>query len=294
VKQRKEKGGKAKMRVLITGSSGQLGTEIAHQLVAAGHKPVGLDLIPGRYTTHLGTINDKTLLDELLSEVEGVIHIASLHARHLDHFSKQAFIDTNLSGLLTLLEGCANAKIRRLVYTSTTSVYGFAMVPTDRAVWVNEALTPRPRDIYDITKLAAEELCRNFALEEGLSTICLRTSRFFPEPPHLTALYRLYRGVDVRDVAAAHILALLATQPLQFDLFNVSASHPYQPDELVALLSNPMEVLTRYYPGLEQTFQQRGWPLPRRIDRVYVTSRIEQQLGFKARYNFEQYLEELA
>src|SRR6266550_4586005 len=50
-------------------------------------------------------------------------------------------------------------------------------------------------------------LRQHFALTMGLPVICLRTARFFPEPPELVALYRLYRGVDVRDAAAAHVLA---------------------------------------------------------------------------------------
>ncbi len=54
-------------------------------------------------------------------------------------------------------------------------------------------------------KIAAEELCRHFAFTMGLPSICLRTARFFPEAPELMALYRLYRGMDVRDAVAAQI-----------------------------------------------------------------------------------------
>jgi nucleoside-diphosphate-sugar epimerase len=276
------------LRILITGSSGQLGNEVARQL-AGEHEIVGLDLAPGQRTTHTGSVSDRALLDQILPGVEAVIHIASLHARHLHSHRKQDFIDTNISGILNLLECCVQAGVRRFVYTSTTSVYGFGMVPAGKAVWVTEALPLQPRDIYDITKIAAEELCRNFALETDLRVICLRTSRFFEEPEELIAAYRLYRGVDVRDVAAAHVLAVTNRQ-LKFDIFNISAHHLFQKSDLEDVLHNPLPVLERYYPGIEKAFVQRGWKLPASIDRVYVITKAIEQLGYRPKYNFEQLL----
>jgi len=279
------------MRILITGSSGQLGAEIARQL-STEHQIVGLDLLPGEWTTQAGSVTDRDLIFALAQKADAIIHTASLHARHLlAGASKQAFIETNISGTLHLLEAAVQSGIRRFVYTSTTSVYGFALVPTDKAVWVTEDLMPRPRDIYDITKLAAEELCRHFALAQGLPCICLRTSRFYPEPPERLAAYRLYRGADVRDVAAAHALAV-TNQEITFDLFNISARSPLQAEDMSALWRDAPSVLMERVPGIEARYAARGWALPAQIDRVYVTARAEQHLGYRPRYNFEEYMQD--
>lgn len=275
------------MRILLTGSSGQLGREIARQL-SARHEIMGLDRLPGPWTSRLGSVTDRATILALMPGIDAVIHTASLHARHLNEASKQDFIETNINGTLTLLEAAVQAKVRRFVYTSTTSVYGHALVPKDRAVWVTEDLTPQPRDIYDITKLAAEALCKHFAQAQGLPVICLRTSRFFPEPPELLARYRLYRGGDVRDIAAAHALAVTNTT-IQYDLFNISARSPLQESDLPDLWRDAPAVLRRM-PGIEQLFVRRGWMLPDRIDRVYVISRAEQRLGYQPRYNFAEYM----
>src|SRR2546423_6667744 len=137
------------MRILITGSSGQLGTEIARQL-SQKNKIIGIDVIPGAWTQHIMNITDRGAVDALMKDIDAVIHIASLHAPHLFTYSKQAFIDTNITGTLILLEAAARHRIQHFVYTSTTSLYGFALVPRGRAVWVMEELTPQPRDMYDI------------------------------------------------------------------------------------------------------------------------------------------------
>ncbi|MBN9390610.1 MAG: NAD(P)-dependent oxidoreductase [Chloroflexi bacterium] len=279
------------MRVLVTGSSGQLGNEVARQL-SSHNQVIGLDLIPGKYTNHLGDFGNLPTLAGLLEGVETVIHTASLHARHLNTHSKEDFIRVNISSLLQLLEQCVRNEVKRFVYTSTTSVYGFAMVPTDQAVWVTEKVTPQPRDIYDVTKIAAENLCQLFALEKGLKTICLRTSRFFPEPARLLALYRLYRGADVRDIAQAHVLAA-SNRDIDFDIFNISANHPFQESDMAALFSAPQPVLRQYFPGIEKIFQSRGWPLPQTIDRVYVTRHAQERLGYQPRYNFEEFIKSL-
>lgn len=254
------------MRILLTGSSGQLGAEIARQL-SADHKIIGLDRLPGQWTSQVGSITDRETIFALMQGIDVVIHTASLHARHINDASKQDFIDTNISGMLNLLEAAVQAGVRRFVYTSTTSVYGYALVPTERAVWVTEDLTSQPRDIYDITKLAAEALCKHFAEAQGLPVICLRTSRFFPEPPELLALYRLYRGADVRDIAAAHALAA-TNSSIQYDLFNISARSPVQESDMPELWRDAPAVLSRRVPGIEQLFARRGWTLPERIDRV--------------------------
>src|SRR5947208_12250654 len=136
------------MRILITGSSGQLGAAIAQQL-SPDHELVGIDMVPGKWTRHVININERETLFYLAKGMDVIIHIASLHHPQLATHSQQAFIDTNVTGTLNLLEAGRQAGIQRFVYTSTTSLYGHAMVSPNKAVWVTEDLQPRPRDIYD-------------------------------------------------------------------------------------------------------------------------------------------------
>jgi UDP-glucose 4-epimerase len=275
------------MRILITGSSGQLGMEIAQQL-SSQHAIIGIDLVEGVWTHHRVNIVDREAVRRLMKGIDAVIHIASLHAPHLAVESSQAFIDVNITGTLNLLEAATDERVRRFVYTSTTSLYGFALIPDAQAVWVTEELTPQPRDMYDITKRAAEDLCQHFARACGLPTICLRTSRFFPEAVPLMAFYRLYRGVDVRDVARAHVLAV-TNQEILFDIFNISAQSPFEPSDLPALLHDAPSVLRNKIPEVLSFFTQQGWPLPGSIDRVYVIERARRLLGYQPRYNFQEY-----
>ncbi len=274
------------MRILITGSSGQLGAEIARQL-SSQHDIIGIDLVEGVWTHHRVNIVDREAVRSLMKGIDAVIHIASLHTPHLGVVSKQAFIDVNITGTLNLLETATDERVRRFVYTSTTSLYGFALIPNAQAVWVTEELTPQPRDMYDITKRAAEDLCQHFARAYGLPTICLRTSRFFPEAVPLMAFYRLYRGVDVRDVARAHVLAV-TNQEILFDLFNISAQSPFEPGDLPALLHDAPSVLRNKVPEALSFFTQQGWALPESIDRVYVIERARRLLGYQPRYNFQE------
>lgn len=274
------------MRILITGSSGQLGAEIARQL-SAQHDLIGIDWVEGVWTHHRVNIVDRGAMRSLMKGIDAVIHSASLHAPHLATESSQAFIDVNLTGTLNLLEAATDEGVRRFVYTSTTSLYGFALIPNGQAVWVTEALTPQPRDMYDITKRAAEDLCQHFARTYGLPTICLRTSRFFPEAVPLMAFYRLYRGVDVQDAASAHVLAVI-NQEILFDIFNISAQSPFEPGDLPALLHDAPSVIESKIPEALSFFTRQGWTLPRSIDRVYIIERARRQLGYQPRYNFRE------
>jgi nucleoside-diphosphate-sugar epimerase len=92
------------MRVLVTGSAGHLGEALMRLLPSAGHQVVGLDLAPSPFTTYVGSICDRAFVHRCLSEVDAVLHTATLHKPHVVTHPRQAFIDTNISGTLNLLE----------------------------------------------------------------------------------------------------------------------------------------------------------------------------------------------
>ncbi|MFB3895390.1 MAG: NAD-dependent epimerase/dehydratase family protein [bacterium] len=278
------------MRILVTGTSGKIGSTIAEYLQSQ-HEIIGLDLVPGKFTTVYGDIADRVLVSKIMPGVEAIIHTASLHAPHVATHSEAEFIHTNVDGVRVLLDMAQKHGVTRFVYTSTTSVYGDAMVSPHCAVWVTEDLEPQPRDIYDQTKLAAEALCRDASIQHAIHCIVLRMSRCFPEPPHLMASYRLYRGVDARDVAQAHALALFKPEE-HYRIYNISALSPFQKEDLETLATNPEIVIQKRCPMMILEFHRRGWPLPQRIDRVYVIDRAQKELGLVPKYGFAEYLVE--
>jgi nucleoside-diphosphate-sugar epimerase len=275
-------------RVLLTGSSGRVGTAIAHRL-ALDCEVVGMDLVPGAFTTVLGSIEDATALAHAMQGVEAVVHTAALHAPHVGNVPAARFVTVNVDATRRLLELAHENGVKRLVYTSSTSVYGHALVRHGEARWVTEELPPRPRDIYDQTKLAAEALVRAAGEGGGMTCTILRMSRSFPEPDHLVATYRLYRGVDLRDVADAHALAL-ERRGSACETFNVSARSPFRQDDCAALMTEPWRVVCRGAPEADAAYRSRGWPQPACIDRVYVTAKAEAGLGYCPRFNFRELL----
>ena len=162
--------------------------------------------------------------------VTAVLHAATLHKPHVATHSRQDFVDVNVTGTLNLLEEAAAAGVTAFVFTSTTSVFGDALVPPpgEPAAWVTEDVIPVPKNIYGVTKAAAEDLCQLFARNHSLRVIVLRTSRFFPEEDDNRAIREgyadanvkanefLYRRVDIEDVVSAH---LLATEPRAISRF---------------------------------------------------------------------------
>lgn len=271
------------MRVLLTGSSGYIGEAVARRLEDEA-EVLGLDSRPGPFTTHIGDIGDRGIVETLLVGVEAVIHTASLHAPHVGHETPAAFEQTNVRGTRNLLDCALRASVQRFVYTSTTSVYGCSGRTEGPAQWVTEDTRPKPLDIYDTTKLKAEGLCRE-ASGAGMKSICLRVSRCFPEAESLVAFYRLYRGVDKRDVAEGHLLALTA-EVVSFDIFNLSGPTPFTVEDCERLWNDPWSVIEKAYPEARSWYQTRGWPRPKRIDRVYVIEKARRRLGYRPLCDF--------
>ena len=296
------------MRVLLTGSSGWLGRYLAPRLRALGHELTGLDVAPGTDTDVVGSVADRPLIDRLFGErgIEAVIHGGALHKPDIIRYPNQAFIDVNSSGTLNLLEAAVASGASRFVFTSTTSLMISTAIREARgetAVWIDEEMAPlEPRNIYGVTKLAAEQLCRLIHADHGLPVIILRTSRFFPEDDdtHLTlsgenmkANELLHRRLTVEDAAEAHIVALERAPEIGFGTFIASAPTPFTRDEVAALKADAPAVIARHFPDAAALYARRGWELPSSIDRVYDAGLAERVMGFRCKTDFAAVLEAL-
>ena len=137
------------MKLLVTGSSGHLGEALMRTLRAHGAEPLGLDIKPSAFTDCVGSITDRDFVRECVSQVDGILHTATLHKPHVGTHSRQDFVDTNISGTLNLLEEAVANGNKAFVFTSTTSVFGDSMKPAkgEPAVWVTEDLKPKPKNI---------------------------------------------------------------------------------------------------------------------------------------------------
>ena len=211
----------ANMKVLVTGSAGHLGEALVRTLLDLNQDVLGLDILDSPLTTHVGSITDRAFVKRLMAGVQTVFHAAALHKPHVATHPRQEFVDTNVTGTLNLLEEATLAGVESLIFTSTTSVFGHALVPPPGApaAWITEETTPVPKNIYGVTKAAAEELCQLFHRNQGMACIVLRTSRFFPEEDdnktvretygdeNAKANEYLFRRVDLEDVVSAHLLA---------------------------------------------------------------------------------------
>lgn len=281
-----------KKKVLVTGSSGRVGRAI-HIRLSSRFDVSGLDRQPSSTAAWVGDLESPGLLEWALQDVDTVVHTAALHAPHVPHVSEAEFRRVNVDGTRRLLDAATAAGVRRFVFTSTTALYGDAATPAGCAGWVDEALPPEPRTIYHRTKLEAEALLREAALAGGPSLRILRMSRCFPEPANVMALFRLHRGVDARDVAAAHEAAMQHDGP-PCETFVVSGATPFVPEDAEALWHDAPTVLARRAPALVAAFAARGWRLPARIDRVYNPEAAGRELGWYPRYGPNEVLAMLA
>jgi len=280
-----------KETVLITGSSGQSGKAIV-KLLSSTYNIIGFDIIGGEFTTQIGNLTDWATIKEITKGVSAIIHTASLHAPHIKTHPREDFVDTNIKGTLYLLEAAKLNDVRKLIYTSTTSLYGESLENPDKAVWVTEEIQTKARDIYDITKLTAEEICKDFFNPDKLQTISLRVSRFWDEPLDKKLFYRMYRGVDVRDVAMAHKLAIDKNID-SFEIFNISAQSIFEISDIFELRKNLYSLLKKRYPKIIELFSKRGWRLPNYIDRVYVIDKARKQLDYNPVYNIDKMIDQL-
>lgn len=295
------------MKILVTGSAGHLGEALVRTIQNTDNEAVGIDLLDSEFTNLVGSIVDRDFVKQCIDGVDAVIHTATLHKPHIATHARQAFIDTNITGTLNLLEEAADAGLRRFVYTSTTSAFGTALVPPESgpAAWITEEVQPVPKNIYGVTKSAAEDLCQLIHRKQSLPCIVLRTSRFFPEEDDSKAMREmfsddnakaneyLFRRVDLEDAVSAHLCAVDRAPEIGFERYIVSATSPFEREDLFDLRTGAPSVVRRRVPKYEAVFQRRGWRMFPNIDRVYVNRKARDDLGWQPNYDFGRVVDQI-
>jgi UDP-glucose 4-epimerase len=295
------------MRILVTGSAGHLGEALVRVLGQEGHDVRGLDILASAFTGVVGSIADRAVVRDCVRGVDAVLHAATLHKPHVGSHGRADFVETNVTGTLNLLEESVAAGVERFVFTSTTSAFGRALTPPPGApaAWITEDVAPVPRNIYGVTKTAAEDLCELVHRDHRLPCLILRTSRFFPEADdrddvrasyddaNLKVNELLYRRVDLEDVVSAHRLALERAPEIGFGRYIVSATTPFTRDDLAELRTDAPAVVRRRFPHYEAVYERRGWRMFPSLERVYVNERARRELGWVPRYDFAHVLDRL-
>jgi len=303
------------MRILVTGSSGWLGQTLVPRLRQDGHRVVGLDPVPHALTDIVGTIADRDTVRRAIREhgIEAIVHSGALHKPNIVTHSATDFVQVNVQGTLNLLEEAVapGSTIDRFVMTSTTSLMISKEVRAgrdggaDAAAWMTEEVAPlRPRNIYGVTKYAAENLCRMMHELHGLPLVILRTGRFFPEEDDMAhaisqsgentkANELLFRRATVEDMAEAHVAALAHAPDLRFDNFIIGPRTPFSRADCAELIHDAPAVVRRYFPDYPEIYARLGWSMFQSIDRVYDAARAFERMGFACRTGFAQKLAEL-
>jgi len=295
------------MKVLVTGSSGHLGEALVRTLRHLQYDVVSVDILESPFTTHVGSITGCSFLKHCMKGVQTVFHAATLHKPHVVTHGLQDFVDTNITGTLNLLQEAVAEGVESFLFTSTTSVFGDALVPPAGApaAWITEDVAPVPKNIYGVTKAAAEDLCQLFYRNHGLPCLILRTSRFFPEDDdnrkmreaysgeNLKANEFLFRRVDLEDAVSAHLAASQRARSIGFGRYIISATTPFLPEDLSDLRADAPRVVERRLPGYRTVYEERGWRMLPSIDRVYVNERARRELGWEPHYDFQFVVERL-
>jgi nucleoside-diphosphate-sugar epimerase len=158
----------------ISGGAGFLGLHLARRLLANGHEVRSLDLVPlGEPALDVrelrGDIRDETAARELVAGARILVHAAAA----LPIRGSRAEIESvNVDGTLTLLSAAAEAGVRRVVFVSSTAVYG---VPEKHPIEEGDPLAGVGH--YGESKIAAEDVCRAF-MRRGLDCVILRPRTF--------------------------------------------------------------------------------------------------------------------
>ncbi len=302
-------------RILVIGGAGFIGSFVVAELLKHPVKEVIVydNLTRGKLSNlkeqlqdprcymypNGGDVRDTDLLDDAMQGVDGVVHLAAMWLLHCKDYPRTAF-HVNIEGTYNVLEACVRNKVKRLVYSSSASVYGDAV-----EVPMTEDHPFNNRNFYGATKIAGEAMCRATYDRYGLSYVGLRYMNVYGPHQDQTAAYtgvipvmlnkidaneaptingdgsQAYDFIYVEDVARCNVLSLQAEVTDEF--YNVGTGVQTSIRELCNL------ILKLKSSDLEVTYKPYSEDDARRLvqNRIGSPDKAIKDLGFEFAYDLE-------
>ncbi|MCD6361413.1 MAG: NAD(P)-dependent oxidoreductase [Armatimonadetes bacterium] len=275
------------LRVLLTGGGGLVGRRLA-PLLRERHEVTHFDVRdPGDGLPCVeGDLRDAELVREACRGMDVVVHVAGIHGPAWRELGDHALFEINVTGTYNILQGAAQAGVRRVVFTSSIHATGRAPMPPPYLP-VDEELPREPLDVYGLSKQLGERMCRYVAQVHGLSVIRLRPGWIAPEDADMPRQFtKVFYGVDVRDVAQAHALAVEAPADVRDEVMLVTAASPLCGVPAERYFADPAGTLERFYPGIRAMLEAGTLALPGQQE-WHSIERARRLLGYRPRHNFE-------
>lgn len=306
------------MAVLITGGAGFIGSTLADKLLQEEKRVVVLDNFDGYYNVNLkkdnvsgnllkafyklykGDICDLDTLEKVFSEndIEAVIHLAACAGVRNSFLYPQKYIKTNIEGTANILEKMKEHKVQKLVFASSSSVYGNC----EADIFSEDIPDLKPISPYAMTKLAGEQLIDIYSKNYGIKAVCLRfftvfgprqrpdlAIRKFAEAIKNDQPITLYGdGTTSRDYTYVGdivngICSAISYEEASYEIINLGSGNPISLNEMVQTLESVIGKQTT----IEHLPMQQG-----DVNKTYADiSKASKLLNYKTQYTFKQALE---
>lgn len=301
------------MQILITGIAGFIGSHLGEKLISLGHRVIGVDNFDSFYPKHFkqsnlsilknsdqfsfceADIKDKQSIKEILNDhsIDLVIHLAAKAGVRpsIDHISEYYLV--NVNGTVNLLECMREANITKLVFASSSSVYGNnPKVPFSETDFVDNPISP-----YAATKKSGELLCHVYTSLYNFDITCLRFFTVFgPKQRPDLAIHKFTRLIDegkplpffgdgstsrdytyIDDIISGIICA---TNKLKgFNVYNLGESRVIKLNELISFIENAL--------GKKAFLDRQPFQLGD-VEKTFANiTKARTELGYDPKYDFE-------
>jgi len=258
------------MRCLITGGAGFIGSNLVDALIERGDEVIVIDnLSAGKRENvnpkaqfHQLDIRDLEKIKPLFKGVDYVFHLAALTNIQFSIDNPAESHDVNLNGTINVLISAREAKVKRVIYSASSSAYGLQ----DKLPW-EENMAPRVLSPYSVQKYVGELYCRSFNLIYGLETVSLRYFNVYGKRQRLEGAYAPVMGIFIRqrlagepmiiygdgkqtrdftsvvDVVRADILAMESKKVGKGEVINIGRGKNYSVNELAEMVGGPVKFL---------------------------------------------------
>ena len=256
------------MRCLITGGAGFIGSNLVDALIERGDEVIVIDnLSAGKRENvnpkaqfHQLDIRDLEKIKPLFKGVDYVFHLAALTNIQFSIDNPAESHDVNLNGTINVLISAREAKVKRVIYSASSSAYGLQ----DKLPW-EENMAPRVLSPYSVQKYVGELYCRSFNLIYGLETVSLRYFNVYGKRQRLEGAYAPVMGIFIRqrlagepmiiygdgeqtrdftsvvDVVRANILAMESKKVGKGEVINIGRGRSYSVNELAKMVGGPVK-----------------------------------------------------